>query len=199
VIRRLVAGLAAGALLAAGAGCAARRGPAREGAGPAPLVGYYSGRLEEAGRPARGFRVMLFVEAPDRIHAEVLSPLGTPELVLDGGAGLLAVTLVDEGRTYAGPARPEALFLALGLPIEIGQLVEAVRTGEAGDSGWRVTRAGPRGSLPETLELAAADLVLTLRRKRLRVLDRPRGELGTGRPPAGVEARPLDEFVAREP
>jgi hypothetical protein len=197
--RRVLGPGALALLLAAHGACAARRGiPGAPPLAAAHSVGHYAGRLEREGQPARGFRLMLFVAAPDRIHAEVLAPLGPPELVLDGGAGRLAITLVGEGRSYVGPARPEALSRVLGPAIELTRLVDAVLRGDAGDSGLSVQRSGPPGSLPESLTLASEDMRLTLKRKRLRALERPAEELGTGRAPSGAATYPLDEFLAEE-
>ena len=67
------------------AACAGRRVPVSSVQDAGPAFGLYRARLEEAGGQSERFRLLLFAAAPDRIHGEVLSPMGTTALIFDGG------------------------------------------------------------------------------------------------------------------
>ena len=159
------------------------------------MVGIYAAKLAESGQAGRSFRLMLYVELPDRIHGEILSPLGTPEVLLDGGAGRLAITLVNKRVSYVGPTQPAALAPILGLPLALDALVRGVLYGAPGEGRYRLRRSpGREGALPEWLEIEAEGTYLSLRLKRTRRLRAFPTDLGTGRAPDGTTIRPLDEF-----
>ena len=159
--------------------------------------GLYRARIVADGGEERRFRLLLYAVLPDRVHAEVLSPLGAPLLLVDGGEGRLAVTFVREGDAFVGPSSPDALGHVLGLPLGLGELVPVILTGKGTASGWRCERQ-PEGTpgLPQRLVLEAeggARLLLEL--KGLRPLAADPETLGTGQAPAGVRLRPLDELA----
>lgn len=145
----------------------------------------------------RRFRLLLYAALPDRVHAEVLSPLGTPLLLVDGGAGRLAVTFVREGEAFVGRATAEALDHVLGVRLDLGDLVRAILTGEGSAPGLLLERSpDDTPGLPERLRLRArsgGSLELDLKGTRPLVAD-PRA-LGSGRPPEGVVERPLRELA----
>lgn len=167
--------------------------PAEPGAGPA--VGLYKARLEETGGRSEKFRLLLFAAAPDRLHGEVLTPVGGTALVFDAGAGRIAITLVRDRVAFAGVAGPEIFEKLIGVPVRLEQLVESLLSGGSGGGGVTVVRepAGREG-LPERFEIAAGGRSLELQLKRVRALDRRDGGLGTGEPPDGLELLPLERF-----
>ena len=159
------------------------------------IVGQYKGRIEGSDRVSRQFRLLLFAALRDRLHAEVLSPLGTMQLILDGGRGSLAITFVSEGVSFVGPARPEALARILGVPLSLEELVRGLLTGEIENDDITLVRTGDRNpGLPERLEIRADSSSLELRLKRPRQARALEEELGTGRPPENTEVRPIEEL-----
>jgi len=139
--------------------------------------------------------MLLFAATPDRIHGEVLSPVGGTVLVFDGGAGKIAVTLVRDRVAFAGLAGPEVLEKLIGVPVRLEDLVQSLLHGEAGAGGHEVAREPVgRPGLPERYEISAAGRSLQLQLKRLQRLDRPAAGLGTGEPPPGLELLPLERL-----
>jgi hypothetical protein len=179
-------------LLATAAGCTARR-PPTIAARVEPSVGLYRGLIEPAGGEPRRFRVLLYAALPDRIHGEIVSPVGTTEMIIDGGAGRLAVTINDEGVSYVGDAEPSALERILGVRLTLRELVSGLLTGQLDDDAWRVDRSSSAdGELPASIEFRSSNAKLTLVLKRLRPLGTDPRDLGRGAPPEGTERRPLD-------
>jgi len=155
----------------------------------------YKGRIEEAGGRVRKFRLLLYAASPDRLHGEVLSPLGRTHLVLDAGDGRLAITFARDGESFVGQAKPEILARILGVPLELESLVGAVLTGAQGPSAVRVARSGGElPGLPQTLELTGDGATLFLELRRRRPLGTDPDTLGTGRPPEGTRVRPIEEL-----
>jgi hypothetical protein len=175
--------------------CVVRRGVG-PGTGPEqPKVGRYKGRVAHGQAKERRFRLLLFAALPDRVHGEVLSPLGGPQLILDGGSGQLAITFVRDGESFVGPARSEVLSRILGVEVELGQLVRALLLGEGSGGGLRVERKGPSApGLPESLTIETEDATFALELKKLRSLGADPGRLGTGQPPADTSVRPLEDL-----
>ena len=160
-----------------------------------PVMGLYKGRLEQPSGDSHRFRLLLFAELPDRMHGELLSPLGSPQMIVDGGAGELAITLVRRGLSYVGRSDPDVMEGLVGVRLTLEGLVRAVLEGQVSGGGHQVSRSGEeRRGLPERLEIRSAGSRLTLELKQLLPVRAPAGELGTGRPPEGMELRPLDEL-----
>ncbi len=160
-----------------------------------PIVGQYKARIEGRDGQSRQFRLLLFAALPDRLHGEVLSPLGTMQLILDGGRGRLAITFVSDGVSFVGPAGPESLERILGLPLSVEELVRGLLTGEVENDEITLVRTGDReAGLPERLEIRTASSSLELRLKRLRLAGGLEAELGTGRPPGNTEVRSIQDL-----
>ena len=180
------------ALLAGAPGCAARK--TVEQAGEGPDFGVYRATLA---RPSdeRHFRLLLFAALPDRLHAEVLPPVGSPSLVLDAGEGRISVLSSRDHVAYVGDAKGDALRKAIGVDTTVGALVRAIVSGEVEDAGVAIERDPPQGpGLPRRLLLHgdAGSLELTLVKIR-----KSRGDdagIGRGAPPAGVTTRPLEDL-----
>jgi hypothetical protein len=158
-------------------------------------VGLYKARLDDADGRSERFRLLLFAAEPDRIHGEVLTPVGGTALIFDGGDGRIAITLVRERVAFAGRAEPEAIEKLIGVRVPLGELVHGLLHGLTAHDGPTVVRepAGREG-LPELFEISAGERSLRLQLKRLRALDRGHETLGTGQPPAGLELLPLERF-----
>jgi hypothetical protein len=159
------------------------------------VVGVYRGRLAVHGEASRRFRLMLFAEKPDRLHAEILGPLGSPQLVVDGGGGRLSIAVVRDRIAYVGESRPDLVERALGVSLQLGQLVRAILDGELDDPDFTLARSeDPPGSLPTLLELESSTVTLRMELRQSRILESSAASLGTGSPPPGMEQRPLEEL-----
>ena len=175
--------------------CAPRRGAFHGHPAEGHTVGVYRGRIENAEGEARRFRLQLFAALPDRVHGEVLSPLGAPQLIVDGGAGQLAVTFVRDGESFVGQAHGDVVARILGVRLELDELVRALLTGETLGGAHRLERTGRgTGELPEAVTIRSEGGTLTLELKRLRPLRADPTLLGTGRPPEGTRVRPLEDL-----
>lgn len=156
-------------------------------------VGYYKARLQEGDSGERKFRLLLFAAAPDRIHAEILSPLGNPQLIVDGGAGRMAVTFVRDGVSFVGDASPAVFGHLLGLELDLEQWVDALRGGLEHPTVSVLREGG--GTLPDRLELRRAGQRLTLELRRRQPTPAGSEALGSAVPPPGTEVRPLTDLL----
>jgi hypothetical protein len=156
----------------------------------------YRVRIAERDGRERRFRLLLFAAPPDRIHAEIVSSVGSTELIFDGGAGRLAVTLVREGLAFVGTADPESVEHVLGVRLSLGELVDHLYGGSAArPAGLAVTREAARaGELPVRWQVTGEERSVSLELKRLVPLGVPESDLGTGEPPPGMESRSLGEL-----
>jgi hypothetical protein len=182
------------AAVAAGEACAGRRWPEDGVASGAGSFGVYRGSLRDpSGRNTR-FRVLLFADRPDRLHAEVLGPGGSPALILDGGEGRISVTVVGENVCYSGPSGAEAMESVLGIRTSVDALVGAFLAGEVREGAPAFMRDPETAEgLPRTFEIRSGTRVLRLERASTRAL-RPSESLGTGNPTPGMTVRPLAEL-----
>jgi hypothetical protein len=159
--------------------------------------GVYRARLVERGETARRAKLLLFVAPPDRIHAEVLPPVGGAALILDGGQGRLAVTVSSRNASWVGEARPDVLETILGFPLTLEALVGSLLEGTPLDGPVALSRLPRAGAgLPRSFSLAHAGRELTLELQRTRKRGRGVYPIGTGSPPPGGEVLPLEELVA---
>jgi hypothetical protein len=157
----------------------------------------YRGRIVSHEGEVRRFRLLLFAALPDRVHGEILSPLGNPQLIVDGGGGQLAITFVRDAESFVGPARVDVLARILGVRLDLHELAGALLTGEASSDDRRVERVGNDvPGLPETFTVGMEGASLALELKRLRPLTADPTVLGTGRPPRGTRVRPLEALEA---
>jgi hypothetical protein len=180
-------------------GCASRR-PPRSASDHETTVADYRGKLRQAAEDdRRSFRVRLFVRDPDRIHAEVAGPLGGPRLILDGGAGSLAVSVIPDRTAYVGASNREALRRTVGLEVDLREMVGALLRGERPQNADRFERDPvDRVGWPDRLLIVSGNVRLELRLRSIRALPEGTGvELGTGRPAPGLETRPLSELHGR--
>jgi hypothetical protein len=163
------------------------------------MMGVYRTRLEDSLGQSRRFRLLLYATLPDRIHGEILSPVGSTEVIVDGGAGRVAVTLPRKRVAYAGEADAAALEKVLGVRLSLEDLVGTLLGQDIPTDGYEVTRepVGQPG-LPEVLQIEGAGGRLLLRRKSLQPLRVSTATLGNGEPPPGMELRPLTSLDSIE-
>lgn len=146
------------------------------------VVAAYRGSVTSPGGKRVPFRAWVWAERPDRMHVEILPPLGGPEWIVDAGSGRLAVTEVGAGACFAGEETPGALSRWLGVPIDVPGLVASLVDAD--------------GSFPEVYELRG-DALGELRMERTGFRLAPRGALGRGEPPPEIHVAPLEELVDR--
>jgi hypothetical protein len=156
------------------------------------MMGVYRARLEDSQGHSRRFRLMLYATLPDRIHGEILSPVGTTEVIVDGGAGRVAVTLPRKRTAYTGAGDADALEKVLGVRLSLRQLVHELLGHEASSTDYEVVRepAGQTG-LPRELRIDASGHRLSLRLKSKQPLRVSTESLGNGEPPPEMNVRPL--------
>ena len=187
--------LAAAALLLAAASCGRSLEPGGIPQGDGPLVGFYRATISESGSPPRRVKVMLWAESPDRLHVELIAPVGGVRFALDAGGGRACVVDAAEATAFVGSAGPEAIEALVGFPVSIAGAVEALLTGAAPE-GVRVSgRSGEPGRLPDRLTLDAGGRSLALERVRFE-RGKSGASLGRGEAPAGMATRPLEELAA---
>lgn len=154
----------------------------------------YRGRIVDGDGGSRRFRLLLFAAAPDRLHAEVVSPLGATELVLDGNDSALSVALPRERLAFVGAPVPETMRRLVGVRVSVAALVGSLLEGRDAGEGVSVSRRGSVGSLPRRFAVAGGERALELALKRRSPLRARAAELGRGSAPAGFETRPLEEL-----
>jgi hypothetical protein len=187
----------AAAVAAIGVGCAARQGFKPAPAGRGEPVATYRLVLQEETGPSRRVRLILWVGRPDRLHAEIVPPVGGVRFTLDAGGGRACVIDAADGVAYAGSDGVEAVDALTGIRITVPEAVAALLDGAA-PPGWSVERDGDApGELPRRLHLASGARSMTLTLENV-VRSIAAGPLGTGAPPAGLPVRPLEE-LARAP
>jgi hypothetical protein len=181
--------------------CTARRAPG-SGTGLEPARwGVYQATYTDPGTAPRHFRLWIYAEAPDRLHAEVLAPVGGPAVIVDAGQGRLAVTVPSERTAWVGEASAESLARIVGFPMGLRDLVGALLGADEPPGGGevRVSRSPARdGGLPRALTLEASGRSLHLDLRRLRKLQGGGAGLGTGSPPGGIAVKPLEALSAEQ-
>lgn len=162
--------------------------------GDGPLVGTYKAAFtEDTGRTRRA-RLLLWIERPDRLHAELLAPVGGSRLTLDAGGGRACLVDASEGIAYVGAAGHGAIEALTGLRVTIAEVIAAALDGASAD-GIDVQRSpDPPGSLPSRLRLTTGGTALALEWVAWERIGNPAENLGTGAPPAGLTVRPLDAW-----
>ena len=181
-------------LLVACAGRGAGTGAIPEGHSWSAL---YQGRFTIADGETTRFRAWVWAVPPDRLHVEVFGPMGGTRLAVDGGYGQLAVSLVQDKIAFAGEAAGLELSPVLGVSMTLEETVSAL-TGGTRPPGLTVWRRDATASdrLPIRLQVGSGDALLELTRLKVRTLSPERtADIGTGRPPDGLEVRPLADLL----
>lgn len=139
--------------------------------------------------------MLLFAELPDRLHAQVLGPMGGPRLIVDAGRGRAAVVLVGERTAYRGAMPPDGSLAFLGLDVRLEDLLGALLLGRADGAAppfRRVPESGP--GLPEQFRIETPTGSLDLTRLRF-VRGDPDSSVATGAVPQGFRVLPLEELA----
>ncbi len=160
------------------------------------LVGTYKGSVGAEDGRTRRFRLLLWAALPDRMHAEFLPPVGGPEVIVDGGGGRLAVTLVRERTAYVGPASRAAIEAVAGVPVPLEDLVRWIIVApDPVPADVQVMRQPEHvAGLPQALEIRSGGRRLRIERRRLETRGEIAAGTGTGTAPPGVLERPLEEL-----
>jgi len=159
----------------------------------APAAALYRVRFDPGdGEKKRRFRLLVHAADPDRLHGEVLSAVGTTELVLDTGADGVSVLFVRDRIAYVGGPDERALELLLGVPLAPRTMVDVLRGRDpaASQLGWVIVPGD--GGYPREITLNDGPRRLSLELKRLRPIRGDTATFGTGRPPPGVERKSLE-------
>jgi hypothetical protein len=163
--------------------------------GDGPLVGIYKAAIDEGHGAVRGARISVWAEQPDRLHAELIAPVGGVAYILDAGGGHACVVDVAAATAYVGEAGPGAIEALIGVHVSVADAVVALLTG-ASREGLAVARVGRADdALPESIRISDGSRSISLTRLRF---ERGTGDaraLGTGVPPAQLAVRPIESFV----
>jgi len=197
-VKRLLLGLCGLAAIA----CAQTRRDGGVPAGSGPLVVVYRAAIDDGHGALRGAKLALWAERPDRLHAELIAPVGGVTFILDAGGGNVCIVDLTEATAYVGEDGPGAIAALAGVRVSVADAVAALLDGVS-PAGLAVTRVGGAdGALPEKLRIE--DGVRSLAIDRVRV-ERGRTDprvLGRGVPPDKLRVRPLSNLageVAQEP
>jgi hypothetical protein len=189
-VKRSLVGLAA--LVAAA--CAPTHHAERVPAGDGPLVGIYRTVASGGDRAMRGTRLSIWAAFPDRLHAELMGPVGGVHFVVDAGGGKVCVIDVDGATAYAGDDDPAAFYALVGIRVSFRDAVGALLSG-ASAQGWTVAREGPVNELPKSIRIDDGAHSLVLTRSGF-ARGAPGGSaLGSGEPPGTMPVRPLSELA----
>jgi hypothetical protein len=177
--------------------CSAHR-PPRETPDRERAFGVYRGWADRDGDGPRRFRVLLHAALPDRIHAELLPPVGSAFLIIDGGGGRLSIASPRERIAYVGEPGADTLEGVLGVPVTLEGLVRALLLGEGIGADVTVERSPESGpGLPRRIELRSGSRRFGIELKEIKERGSRDERIGTGAPPPGVLTRPLEELGAQ--
>lgn len=178
--------------------CAQPRANGGVPAGSGPLIVVYKAAIDDGHRARRGAKIALWAARPDRLHAELILPVGGVTFVLDAGGGNVSIVDVAEATAYVGPDGPGSIGAFTGVRVSVADAVAALLDGVAPE-GVVVSRVGgPAGVLPETFRIEDGTRSLAIARLRIERGRADQRDLGTGVPPDGLRTRPLAE-ISGEP
>jgi hypothetical protein len=168
-------------------------------AGIGPLVAVYKAALHDGSGTVRGAKLSLWAERPDRLHGELIAPVGGVTFILDAGGGHAYIVDVAAATAYVGDDGPAAIEALVGLRVSVEEAVSAL-LGGVSPRGLTVTRVGGAdGELPREIQIVDGPRSISLARVRF---ERGRAEsstLGTGVPPAQLRVRPIENLAGAEP
>jgi hypothetical protein len=189
-VRRLLIAIAGLAVLA----CSRTHSDDRVPAGAGPLIAVYKASIDDGHRPVRGAKLAVWAERTNRLHGELIAPVGGVTFTLDAGGGKVCIVDVAAATAYVGDDGPGAIEALAGVRLSVAEAVAALFDGVA-PSGLSVTRSGGAlGSLPQKLRIADGARSLVLDRIRFeRGRSDPRA-LGTGVPPGNLTVLSIDRL-----
>ena len=164
-------------------------------AGSGPLIVIYKATLGDGLGARRGVKLAIWTERPDRIHAELIAPVGGVAYILDAGGGHVCVVDVGAATAYVGQDGPDAIEALTGVRLTVAQAVAALLDGISPE-GLIVRRiGGADGALPERFRIEDGGRSLALERVRAERGRTAAQDLGTGRPPGKLRIRTLAELA----
>ncbi len=197
-MKRLLLGLCGVAVLA----CVETHRDGGMPAGSGPLIVVYKAAIDEGQGARRGAKLALWAERPDRLHAELIGPVGGVTYILDAGGGNVCVVDVSAATAYVGEDGPDAIAALTGVRVSVADAVAALLDGVS-PAGVAVTRVGGLdGALPDTLRIEDGARSLVIERVRVERGRTDPDALGTGLPPDRLRLRPLGNLsgdAVREP
>jgi hypothetical protein len=140
---------------------------------------------------ARKFRMWLFVAPDGRLHAELISGIGTTEAIIDSSPTQMSVHFLRAGVSYSGPVEADTLRDLWGIDSSLAEFVGLFMTGVA-PPGWEL-EAGVE-EYPSELRYQREGRLISLTLKRVQQLGVDPESLGSGMAPIGIEQRPLSEL-----
>jgi hypothetical protein len=189
VTRLLLVGFGVAALA-----CAGTHRSDRIPEGHGPLIAVYKTSIDDGQNVARGAKLAVWAESPDRLHAELIAPVGGLAYILDAGNGRVCVVDVAASTAYLGQDGPGAIEAFAGVRVSVTDAVAALLNG-ASPAGLVVTRVGQsQGALPKRLRIDDGPRSLELERVRFERGRSDPATLGTGAPPAHLVVRPLADL-----
>lgn len=164
-------------------------------AGDGPLVGVYRAAIDLGrGAALRHTRVSVWAEPPDRLHAELLSPVGGVRFVIDAGGGETCIVDVAAATAYVGRDEPGAIEKLVGVRVSAASAVAALLYGAA-PTGLTVTREeATSGVLPDRIRIAEGTRSITLARIGFARGSADAESLGTGIAPPGLTVVPIESL-----
>jgi len=182
------------ALLAVG--CARAHRVDRLPPGDGPLVAIYKAAIDDGSGVMRRAKLSIWAARPDRLHAELIAPVGGVSFILDAGGGKACLIDVGAATAYAGGDSVSAIEALVGLRVSVADAVGALLTGAA-PIGLTVTRdASAEGELPAMIRIEDGSRSIALTRVRFERGTGDAAALGTGTPPGQLAVHPIDELSA---
>ena len=122
--------------------------------------------------------------------------MGGPRLILDGGGGKLAVSVVDRRTAYVGSAEADSVLRAIGAPVPLSSLVRALVLGEdpSAPDVTIVREPEERPGFPEIFEIRWEGRILRIDLVKMQPMRGTGPSIGSGTPPEGFSVHPMDEI-----
>jgi hypothetical protein len=175
--------------------CSGTRSSDRVPSGTGPVIAVYKAVIDDGSGPVRGAKLAVWAGRPDRLHAELIAPVGGVTFIVDAGGGNACIVDVAGATAYVGDDGPSAIEALAGVRLSVADAVGALLDGTA-PAGLTVKRTGDLlGALPEKLTIADGARSLVLDRVRYARGTTDPKALGTGLPPGNLAVLPLDRLA----
>jgi hypothetical protein len=163
--------------------------------GPGALVVVYKAELGAGGAVQGRAKLSVWAAQPDRLHAEILTPVGGVAFLLDAGGGRVCIVDVDAGIAYAGEDGPGAIESLIGVRVSVSAAVAALLHGTAPPALSVVRDGAEDGALPASFRITDGERFLSLSRVRVERGNADTRSLGTGTPASGLPLRPIERLA----
>lgn len=173
-------------------GCTPRMMRAGNGDGKYPQAALYKVRIaSDLDGTVRKFRMWLFAAADGRMHAEIISAVGTTEVIVDTDSDRMSVQLLRRKVAYSGAVAHDTLRNIWGVDSSISEFVQLFGAGDIPD-GW--SRVDGEGGYPQELGFDRRGRSVSLSLRKVQRLGVDGDDLGIGVHPVGFERRPLSDL-----